>query len=139
MAENLEFLPLKPPNELPDALGRRKELYGPDTPPERLKAYGDLYKGAERLLDALEFYVRGSCAEELKVLLKEVQREGDAFMLHRYEQLTGEKLDTAIWEDVARNAQSRGQLAFARLAFERAGLEEEAKAIAEQPDTATAG
>ncbi len=136
---------MKTPKTLPDAIARRELLYGENTAPELLKAYGGLYQAADRLLDALEFYHRGGFSEEVDGLQAWAREAGDVFLLQRIEQLTGATLEKSAWEAAARSAQAKGLLSFAMIAFRSAGLEQEALALeAEVPATdaasgATAG
>jgi hypothetical protein len=107
-------------------MGKTTELPGPLTKRELLhseseidcRKYGDMFYDAERYNDAIDFYAKGKCEEELLKVKKIAIREGDYFLLKRLVRVLPGKVEKPDWAELAKNAESKGKANFAQWASE---------------------
>ena len=103
-------------SELPDPLTKRDLLHS-DREVDCRK-YGDMFYDAERYNDAIDFYAKGDCEDELHKVRKIAIREGDYFLLKRLARFLPDEVETKDWAELAGNAQSKGKENFAQWAAE---------------------
>lgn len=99
----------------------------------RLVQWGDQYREAGLLNDAIDFYERANDSEALEALRETISEQGDVFLYGRILKALGREASPQEWIDIGEKARGLGKFAFAREAFKRGGLEE---AEEEKPEAA---
>jgi hypothetical protein len=116
------------PPGVPDCLKKRRLLNEPQLSPALCREYGEKFLALGWWEDALEFFQKGQDAEGLEKLRTQALQTGDVFLLARL----GKNPHPELWLQVAHQALETGRLHFARRAFELAGDQERAAALAER-------
>jgi tetratricopeptide (TPR) repeat protein len=117
------FLTIKP-MQLPTYEEKQRLLYatkGPRPGPETLTRYGELYRSAGNLDDAIEFFHAAANAAALGTVQEQARREGDLFLFEKTAVYLKQAPTPADYVKVGEQAMQLGKLAFARRAFEKAG------------------
>lgn len=113
------------PKGVPDCLKKRRLLNEKEVGPELCRDYGEKFLALGFLEDALEFFKRGNHEPGLDKLKARALETGDAYLMTRLGEHRPE-----IWRQVAEQALKLGKIHFAQRAFEQAGDQEQAEAIA---------
>ena len=103
-------------SELPDPPTKRDLLHS-DREVD-CKKYGDMFYDAQRYNDAIDFYAKGDCEDELHKVKKIAIKDGDYFLLKRLARFLPDEVETKDWAELAGNAQSKGKENFAQWAAE---------------------
>lgn len=111
---------------------KRNLLHGAKTTPAARSALGAAYLASDRVEDALDFFEQAKDLEALRGLKDRALKEGDAFVLARFDRIAGLEVTSAEWQEAARAAAQAEQWSQARRAYEKAGLAEEAGKAAER-------
>ena len=111
----------KSKNDLPGYLEKRKLLYDPGTPSERLRDVADRFAEHGHLSDAIEFYGRAGCEDRLEALLEKILSEGDTFLCEQVGSALNRSLTVEQWAEVGKQAMEKKKYGYALRAFEKAG------------------
>jgi hypothetical protein len=102
--------------KLPDFLEKKEKLFSPKTTREEARTWGDRYREAQRIHDAVAFYLRAGYKEGLAVLRQEAVESGD-FQLFE-ETLQPQQEDwTQELRSLARTAEEKGRWNDAKRAY----------------------
>jgi hypothetical protein len=112
------------PKGIPDCL-KKRQLLNDQISPELCREYGQKFLELGWQEDALEFFKKGSLADDLEKLKPYCLETGDAFMLWRLGHQVPEE-----WRHLGERALALGKLYFAKRAFEFAGDDEKTAMVA---------
>ncbi len=101
-------------------------------PKEVLIGYGDDYLEQEMLYDAMEFYKSAEHLEGLEHVKRKGVELGNVGALSWLDGYGMIRIEEADWRAAAESAERAGKLAYAELAFRKAGDEERADGISGQ-------
>jgi len=116
--------------KLPDYRLKQKILYIDKTSPESLISYGDLYREAGALSDALDFYARASHSAGLRKIRESALQSGDVFLFQGAVKALGLEVRDEEWENIAETAARLKKFSFAEQALKKISNAERANALA---------
>lgn len=99
--------------KLPRPLARRDELYGPDTPRERLIALGHANLERGLVFDAADFFAEARDREGLETIRGRARETRDAFLLRTVQMADRELVSGSDWDELARRAKELGKDVYA--------------------------
>ncbi|MBI4575807.1 MAG: hypothetical protein HY722_06035 [Planctomycetes bacterium] len=106
---------------MPDPMRKRELLYGPKVAGEDPTGLGDRFRGAGRLAEALEFYIRAGDRVRAQGLLQQAVEQGDAFLVERAGAAFPDLVDPDLRRRAARAAEGAGKWRYAATLYEKAG------------------
>lgn len=124
---------------IPDSLKKKDMVYGGKTPADELISSGDDFLAADRLAEALDFFVAAKDKDRIQAIAARAVDEGDLFLFMASMKALGEKIPgengthAGELEKLAGNAEAAGKLSFAEKA--RAILSGEVEADGEGEET----
>lgn len=115
--------------ELPGFYEKRKILFGPRTPPEKVRQTGELFMQAGRYDDALEFFERCDADDLARQIASKAMDAGNTALYMRARKVLKEQITEEEWARLAANAEEAGAYSMAYVAHLKAGHEEEAARV----------
>ncbi len=106
--------------KLPDSREKRKLLFNPKTPKERLVAFGEAFLEAGRFTEAYEFFRKASHDEGLDALKALAVEQGDSFLYGLVAKATGDGENREAWTRLGRKAMELKKFSHAVRAFRNA-------------------
>ena len=116
-------------DRLPGFRDKRRVLFGRKTAAEQMREAGGQFMQAERYDDALEFFARCDAESQVQQIARIAVERGDTPLLLRARVVLKEQPTQEELVAVARKAKAAGRKSMARLAYLKAGLEQEAERL----------
>ena len=113
-------------NELPGFVKKRKILFGEKVSPEQRRTTGIEFMEAGRYDDALEFFARADAGEYVRKIANIAREEGNVPIYLRAKGVLEEKPEQDDFEELAGKALEKNRPSMAVVAYQKAGLEEQA-------------
>ncbi|GEM_PF-1344919 len=116
------------PEELPDWRRKKELLWSPETPDGKRIEVGEAFARADRLSEALDFFLCARAAENVERVLEKAVEKGDWFLFRRAREFLGGSFPERA-KRLAEAAEKQGKYLFALRAFEDVGDEASAEKV----------
>ncbi|MFW6188908.1 MAG: hypothetical protein ACOC7T_00610 [Planctomycetota bacterium] len=110
---------------------KRKILFGQKTGPEKLRETGKRYMDAGRYYDALDFFERAEADDLARQVAETAAEAGDVPLYMRAKKVLGDEISEEQWLDLAQRAEQADMLSGAKVAYRKAGREQEVERLEE--------
>ena len=125
------------PDTLPGFRDKRAALFGAKVTPQHRREVGMRFMEAERYDDALEFFSRADAEDQVRKIAAIAAERGDTPLFLRAKVVLKEVPAQQELAALARKAEEAGRPSMARMAYLKAGLQEEADRLGGQAAGAT--